>query len=214
VSARRTRHDLHAVAELLMAGPQYRTAGTIRLRVTPGGFGTVAEPHVRVDGGDLVAGQVRLRMAGTTLRGLADAAGLDAGAPADLYADGSGALPEDPVEVDEQAAAELAQWLATGEAALRSLAPDQTPVLWPEHFDLAITVDKVNYGISPGDAFLAEPYAYVGPWTPRHGRSPRKGDFWNAPFGAARRAAELADAREVAAFFAAGRAAAAESPAE
>jgi hypothetical protein len=206
MSSARTRHDLHAVAELLMAGPQYRSAGTIRLRVTLGGFGTVAAPAVRVDGGELVAGQVRLRMAGTTLRGLAEAAGLDAGAPADLYADGSGALLEDPVEVDEQAAAELAGWLATGEAALRTLAPDQTPVLWPEHFDLAITVNEVNYGISPGDAFLAEPYAYVGP-SLGEGWSPREGGFWNAPFGAVRRAGELADAGEVAAFFAAGRAA-------
>ncbi len=205
MSGPRTRHDLHAVAELLLAGPQYRASGTIRLRVTPGGFGTVAEPQVRVDGGDLVAGEARLRMAGTTLRRLGDAAGLDVGAPVDLYADGSGALPEDPLEVDEQAAAELARWLATGEAALRSLAPDQTPVLWPEHFDLSITVDEVNYGVSLGDGFLAEPYAYVGPW------AHREGDFWNAPFGAVRRAAELADAQEVGAFFAAGKAAAAQS---
>jgi hypothetical protein len=63
----------------------------------------------------------------------------------------------------------------------------------------------VNYGVSPGDGFLPEPYAYVGPWTPR------EGEFWNAPFGAVRRASELADAGEVAAFFAAGRAAAADS---
>jgi hypothetical protein len=80
-------------------------------------------------------------------------------------------LPEDPLEVDEQAAVELARWLATGEAALRGLAPDQTPVLWPEHFDLSITVDEVNYGVSLGDGFLAEPYAYVGPWAHREGIS-------------------------------------------
>jgi hypothetical protein len=66
-------------------------------------------------------------------------------------------------------------------------------------------VDEVNYGVSLGDGFLAEPYAYVGPW------AHREGDFWNAPFGAVRRAAELADAHEVGAFFAAGKAAAAES---
>ena len=38
------------------------------------------------------------------------------------------------------------------------------PVLWPEHFDLAIDVDEVNYGVSPGDGYHGAPYAYVGPW--------------------------------------------------
>ena len=76
------------------------------------------------------------------------------------------------------------------------------PVLWPEHFDLAIDVDEVNYGVSPADGYHGAPYAYVGPWTPR------EGEFWNAPFGAVRAATELADADAVAAFFVAGRSAA------
>jgi hypothetical protein len=37
------------------------------------------------------------------------------------------------------------------------------PVLWPEHFDIGITIDAVNYGASRGDDHIAEPYAYVGP---------------------------------------------------
>jgi hypothetical protein len=53
-------------------------------------------------------------------------------------------------------------------------------VLWPEHFDVAVTLDEVNYGVSLGDGYLPEPYAYVGPW------QPRTGEFWNAPFGAAK----------------------------
>jgi hypothetical protein len=57
---------------------------------------------------------------------------------------------------------------------------DVTPVLWPEHFDLAGTIDEVNYGVSPGDDTHPGPYAYVGP------RTPRTGEFWNAPFGALR----------------------------
>ena len=36
-----TRRSLHAVAESVLAGPQYRAHGTIRLTVTPGGFGQV-----------------------------------------------------------------------------------------------------------------------------------------------------------------------------
>ena len=31
-----TRRSLHGVAELVIAGPQHRATGTIRLRVTPG----------------------------------------------------------------------------------------------------------------------------------------------------------------------------------
>ena len=38
--------------------------------------------------------------------------------------------------------------------------------LWPEHFDLATTIDEVNYGGSPGDDGHPLPYLYVGPWTP------------------------------------------------
>ncbi|ETK32290.1 hypothetical protein [Microbispora sp. ATCC PTA-5024] len=77
--------------------------------------------------------------------------------------------------------------------------PGLTPVLWPEHFDLAVTLDEVNYGISPGDGHLPEPYAYVGPWTPR------TGPFWNAPFGASRPLRELGGAEAVRAFFEQGR---------
>jgi hypothetical protein len=50
-------------------------------------------------------------------------------------------------------------------------------VLWPEHFDIGISVDEVNYGVSPGDVHIPEPYAYVGPW------HPRVGTFWNTGFG-------------------------------
>jgi hypothetical protein len=191
-----TRRSLHAVAELIMAGPQYRRSGTIRLRVTPGGFGTIAEPDLRVEGHELVAGSVRLPLHGASLQELGVATGADAGAPEQLYTDGSGAAPEDVLTVDAAAAELLARSLALGDAALRDFAPDTTPVLWPEHFDLGIAIDKVNYGVSLGDGYLDEPYAYVGPWEPRDGA------FWNAPFGAARPLTELDD---VPAFFAEGR---------
>jgi len=69
---------------------------------------------------------------------------------------------------------------ADGDRALQNLDPAQVPVLWPEHFDIGITVAEVNYGVSPGDASIGEPYAYVGPWHVPDGA------FWNQPFGAAR----------------------------
>jgi hypothetical protein len=57
-------------------------------------------------------------------------------------------------------------------------------------------VGEVTYGVSPGDDSIPQPYAYVGPWTPR------TGEFWNTSFGAARPMAELPDVLE---FFRTGR---------
>jgi hypothetical protein len=59
-----TRRSLHAVAEQLLAGPQYRDSGTIRLRVAPGGFAQVKGSD-RVEGADLVVGSRRVPLSGT-----------------------------------------------------------------------------------------------------------------------------------------------------
>lgn len=162
-----TRRSLHGVAELLVAGPQHRAHGTIRLRATPGGFGGVAAP-VRVQGAELVWDGGRAPLAGT-YRALAAVAGIaDPGAP-DSYTDTSGVGLDEEIVVDAAAAAGIAGWFARGDAGLRAFAPQLEPVLWPEHFDLAVTLDEVNYGVSPGDGGHRAPYAYVGPWTPRTG---------------------------------------------
>jgi hypothetical protein len=195
-----TRLSLHAVAEQLLAGPQHRTQGTIRLRATPGGFGQVAGPW-RVEGTDLVGPDRRVPLAGTVAE-VAAAAGVEAGTPT-IYSDHADLAADAPLAVDPAAAAVLADWFARGEAGLRAFAPDEEPVLWPEHFDLGLARDEVNYGISPGDGGHAGPYAYVGPWTPR------EGPFWNVSFGSLRAADQLPDAEAVTAYFAAGRAAAA-----
>jgi hypothetical protein len=195
-----TRRSLHGVAELMIAGPQYRAHGTIRLRVTPGGFGG-AVSGVRVDGVELVDADRRQRIAGTA-RSLAAALGLDIGAPAGLYHHGSGVEPADALDVDADAASTIATWFATGHVALREVFGAE-PILWPEHFDLAVVVDEVNYGVSPGDATYPQLYAYVGPWRPR------SGPFWNASFGAVWMPDDVADVDAVVAFFRAGREAAA-----
>jgi hypothetical protein len=196
-----TRRSLHAVAEALLAGPQYRRYGTIRLRVTPDGFGQVAGP-LRVEGRHLVSDDVRAPLAGT-VADLAAAVGVEAGAPEGLYHDHADLGLTEELTVDTAAADLLLGWLAQGDRALRTFAPGVVPVLWPEHFDLGIQRDEVNFGVSLGDAAHPRPYAYVGPWTPL------EGPFWNTPFGALRYADELADADAVAAFFGEGREAAA-----
>jgi hypothetical protein len=194
-----TRASLHAVAEMLLAGPQFRSSGTIRLRVLEDGFGTVAVPDLRVEAGHLVAEAGRFRLTGTTIAALATSADIEAGAPIGVYGEGSGASPDTEIALDEAAAAEILGAFTRGDAALRRLAPSETPVLWPEHFDLGIGVGEVNYGVSPGDGWLDHPYAYVGPW------EPRTGPFWNAPFGAARPMRDLSGGDALLDFWSEGR---------
>jgi hypothetical protein len=203
-----TRRSLHGVAEAVVAGPQFRAAGTMRLRAREGGFGTVVRygdvVEVAVEGTDLVVvrtagGTVRLPLAGT-FGELAEAAGLPFGGLEDAYRGGTRVRPDEPIVLDPTAAAALAAGWTVGDRALRAFAGPtaKAPVLWPEHFDIGVTVDEVDYGVSPGDETIAEPYAYVGP------HRPRSGAFWNQPFGAARPLRDLPGER-VAAFFAEGR---------
>jgi hypothetical protein len=194
------RRSLHAVAELVLAGPQYRATGRLRLRVTPGGFATAFQPDVRVHGPRVVAGENLSEIDGQTARALAARLGVDAGKPGDVYRDGSGIGIDEPLPLRSDYAAVVLGALALGNDALAAFAPAQAPVLWPEHFDVAIRADEVNYGVSPGDDFIAEPYAYVGV-----GQVPGGDPFWNAPFGAARPLRELGGLDAAVTFFASGR---------
>lgn len=193
----RTRAALHAVSELVLAGPQHRASGTIQLRVSPGGFRTWAEPALAVVGTDLVAHGAAFPISGRTARELAALVDVVAGVPFGVYADGSGVGLDDQLIVDAAAAAQIAEAYSRGDAALRLLAPDVEPVLWPEHFDVGIRVHDINYGVSPGDGYLPEPYAYVGV-----DAVPIDDPYWNAPFGVTRPMTCFADAAGVRDFFA------------
>jgi hypothetical protein len=190
-----TRKSLHGVAELLLAGPQHARSATIRLTPSDGGFATTAEPAVRVVQGALVHDGRTVPLHGLTAAGAAAAVGLTPCSLDDLYRDGSGIGVDDELVVDDGAAAEIAAAFAAGAAGLAAFAPGESAVLWPEHFDLGLSLDEVNYGVSPGDDHIDVPYAYVGPWTPR------EGPFWNTSFGAARPLSEIND---LAAWFAEG----------
>jgi hypothetical protein len=129
------------------------------------------------------------------------------GAPADVYTPTTALDPDAPLQIDAVAAAIVHRWYGEASAALellgtaRGIGDPPTAQLWPEHFDLAVSLDEVNYGASPGDADHAEPYAYVGPWQV----DGLTGDFWNESFGASRPHHELGDAAAIAAFFQTGR---------
>ena len=134
-----TRLSLHAVAELLLGGPQYEQSKSIHLRVTPGGFGTVAAPAVRVQGESVVADGRAVPLSGRTVAEVAADAGLTARSLDDVYSGGSGLTDDYALTVDVACAAELAEAFRVGDEALAEFAPDAQRVLWPEHFDLGIT---------------------------------------------------------------------------
>jgi hypothetical protein len=205
------RRALHAVAEHLLAGPQWRHAREIALAVTPTGFATRFPPAPDVEALELAGTEVVARPAGTTVslhgsvQAMAAGLGVTSGAPAGLYGEHADLGPDDELVVDAAAVAVVLDALTAGASALGDLAggTSETPVLWPEHFDVGIALDEVNYGVSPGDAAHDLPYAYVGPWTPG------EGDFWNESFGASRPVADLGDAAGILEFFREGQARAA-----
>ena len=107
------------------------------------------------------------------------------GAPP-VYTPTTSFAPDAPLPVDRDAALVLADWYALGARAARTTCaprtrsvPSSDAQLWPEHFDLACELGdadagtRANYGASPGDARIPEPYLYVGPWDagPAHGRA-------------------------------------------
>jgi hypothetical protein len=208
-----TREALHQVAEHVLAAAQYAQTGTVRLRVVDGGFRTTRELHggtrLAVIGGRLVVtdGSGERSAPLTTIAAAAEFAGITPGLPAEAYGAATRFAPDVPLLIDPGAVRLLTDWYGLGEAALRLFSADvgasQQPTLWPEHFDLGITVDEVNYGASPGDAHVARPYLYVGP----HGGPPRRDAFWNADFGAVRTIDEIAGVETAVAFFRRGRAA-------
>jgi len=195
----KTRRALHVVAELVLAVPQHRNGGGIKLRVCRGGFRTRSAPDLRVEGVDLVLGTLHIPIVDTTAAALGLAVGVVPGEPEGLYGDGTGATTHEVISADPGGAAWIMHCFEMGDAALRRLAPQADPILWPEHFDVAITVDGVGYGVSPGDDHHALPYAYVGV------SNPPTDDFWNAPFGAAQSMEDLGDVAAVLTFFTEGK---------
>lgn len=171
-----TRRQLRGVAESLIAGPQYRTSGTIRLAVRPDGFAGVALP-IAVHGTELIWPNGSAALAGP-LHVLADLAGVQARPPDGVYPVAEPLGSDAILEIDLGAAEWVHRGHYAGGYAIKHVLPEQHPVLWPEHFDVAAAEDEVNYGVSAGDDYHPTPYAYVGPWTKP------TGPFWNAPFGA------------------------------
>lgn len=187
-----TRLALHALAEHVLAPVRQLAEGRIGLQPCAGGFGTSPMPTPHGDRQVLVrdcalvdrVGDTERTATVTTLRAAAAFVGVELGATAAPYELTTSIDPDAMLAIDPGGASEIAEWFAFGHEALEQVCvryADRSPSeiqLWPEHFDLATTIDRVNLGASPGDGEHDEPYLYVGPF------APRSGPFWNEPFGA------------------------------
>src|SRR4051794_23959831 len=110
-----TRDSLHRVAEHVLAKARFVHDREIRLTTTDGGFGTPLLPdntRVRVDGSDLVvdtAGR-SARIGLTTISDAAAFVGITPGFPVELYPAATPFEPNQPLDVDGDAARALAAW--------------------------------------------------------------------------------------------------------
>jgi hypothetical protein len=210
-----TRQSLHTLAEHVLAAARYRAIGRIGLTVVEGGFATPPfgddQRTIGVDGTDLVlrSGGRERRTPITTLRAAGEFADVEPGAPSNVYKPATPCDLDAPLLVDADAARRLADWYALGDAALRRLALEiagdrpSDLTLWPEHFDVGIRAGEVNYGASPGDAQVPEPYLYVGPTGLDLAAT---GDsFWNQPFGATVTWEDVGSVEDAVEFFRQGR---------
>ncbi len=156
------RKTLHELAEKRIA-PARKPENEISLRQTPGGFGT---PWFWDDG---VFTQLRVE-------------------GAELLTERDGQIDHERLEVDDDAAHQLASWFEFGCSVLARLQHecgeelDPSDLrLWPEHFDLAFEAgvedkgQRAGYGASPGDPDHPLPYIYVTLWAGK-----RDGELWNA----------------------------------
>lgn len=211
-----TVHQLRRVATHILARARFQSSGRFSLRVTPGGFGTpefgADHRRVRVSGTTLVvesdaegnATTATKAIDGATMARLAHVARVGLSSPLHVGHDTPpiGQLAE-PIRLDAPTVDVVCRWFGAAAGildrvalAMQTTGSPSLVRIWPEHFDVAVDVQarvgvRVNLGASPGDAFIGEPYLYVGPWSDaRPGGAP----YWNAPFGAARPASSLATA--------------------
>jgi hypothetical protein len=213
-----TRGSLHRLAEHVLAPARYASTQRIGLRQSPGGIATPpfgeTDRVVAIDRLELVvidhtgprSGSRRSPI--TTVADAARFVGIAPGAPQGVYRPSTPLEPDAPLPVDLDAAEVIAMWYELTSLALRSFAtsiagdePSEAQ-LWPEHFDLALSADRINYGGSPGDEYIDMPYLYVGPF---EGPPAQDDPFWNQSFGAAIGFDEIATIEDAFAFFRRGR---------
>jgi hypothetical protein len=207
-----TQRAVHALAEHVLAVARYGAEGELSLVPTPTGLATPVfggSRIVEIDRAELVVrdGDSERRRPLTTLRDAAAFVGVDHGPPGGLWTAATNFSFHEPLPIDADSVVALAEWYGLVDDALRALGGSGVELspttLWPEHFDLAAVADRVNYGGSPGDEYVDQPYLYVGPFDRPF---PHADDaYWNAPFGAVLHHDQIDDAGHAAEFFRHGR---------
>ena len=195
-----TRESLRTLACYAISPARKARTGRIGLRPYDGGIATppfddgtrisVRGDELRTPAGDAVPV--------TTVAAAAAALGCELSSDPGVGHDLPPFDPESHLAIDAAASLALGAWYAFGQRVLDGLPGASEAQIWPEHFDLAVTVSNVNVGFSPGDTFHGDPYLYVGP----HDLAAldRDDPYWNAPFGAVLPYAALADEATAAAF--------------
>ena len=131
--------------------------------------------------------------------------GVEPGMPASVYTPATDLVLDAELEVEPAVARQVDAWFELGDRALARFSaalPTVQPAsrtLWPEHFDLASAWPRSTTACRPETPLHAEPYLYVGPWTPR------SGPFWNEPFGASVARPRSSPVEDALAFFEEGR---------
>ena len=197
-----TRVGVHTLAEHVLCAVRYAAVGRIGLTPvrdgidTPPFDGRVVGLRLRelVDGG--TGGERRSPI--TTIRAAGEFLGVTPGVPP-LWTPTTNSNLDDVLDIDADGVAVLAAWFTLVSGALTTVHPATSQTLWPEHFDLAVTVAGATYGGSPGDATHVAPYLYVTP----PGEPVPDGDrrFWNEPFGASLAYDRITGAADAIGFF-------------
>jgi hypothetical protein len=189
------RRALHRMAVYVLSpARQHATGGKMALRWTRGGIGTPffgAAEQVRVEGTRLIRQRGDEAWA-TPITTLAHAAAFVLDDEPDTTLAASLDVPplgdaHAPFDIDTAAAAAVADWFGFAWSVLEEVRADPESVeasrvqLWPEHFDAAFECldgnRRAGFGMSPGDAAQAEPYAYVTLW---HAAQVPPDPLWNA----------------------------------
>jgi len=190
-----TRAAWHTLAEHVLARARYDANGKIGLRYTRGGVGTPWFRHrehdaqVRLDGTNVVAhgdGDTR-SIPVTTVAAAADVAGVEAGAPEEVYTPATPLTPDAPLVLDERSVEFLGAWFGFAASVLEQVRAEADSLdqpsrvqLWPEHFDLSVDVGdeqagrRGTFGASPGDDVDPDPYLYVTHWA-----DVAENEYWN-----------------------------------
>ena len=192
-----TRDSLRKLASHVLSPARKAATGRIGLRAAPGAFGTPVfgtDAQLWIDGATLSCrlGAKTDSVDITSLAAAADFAGVTL---SDDPGIGNEPPPlgdvEAPLTVVPAATEAIGAWFAFSAAVLEDFRTELnaagrqcsvyysfSALYWR---DLGFDTEGINFGCSPGDEYLADPYVYVGP---SNTDGLPDGDFWNAPFGA------------------------------